>query len=221
MAEIITSNVVIVAENLNPSIFRETWLVKEGVFKEEEIAPESIFSSVSVNVVTPSVELLIVPERLQLTLKTDERQDEIIKKVLGTVAEALPHTPYKAIGFNLHWILEASGQSEIRKVTQDLFLSEKNPLRNIFDTDDTRVGVYLSKDELEMRLKLEIRPVKGLVKNAGKEALRFNFNFDRPINKSEAEKATEIILETIDKWLAVKAISESIVKEVSKNAAFI
>jgi hypothetical protein len=57
--------------------------------------------------------------------------------------------------------------------------------------------------------------------NAGKEALRFNFNFDKSINKSEAEKATETVLETIDKWLAAKTISESIVKEVSKNAAFI
>jgi hypothetical protein len=221
MAEIIKSNVVIVAENLNPSIFRETWLVKEGVFTEDEIGSGSFFSSVSVNVVTPSVELLIVPERLQLTLKTSEGQDEIIKKVLGTVVKALPHTPYKAIGFNFHWILETSGQSEIRKVTQDMFLSEKNPLRNIFDTDDTRVGVYLSKDELEMRLKLEVRPIKGVDMNAGKEALRFNFNFDKSINKSEAEKATETVLETIDKWLAAKTISESIVKEVSKNAAFI
>jgi hypothetical protein len=219
MAEIVKSNIVVVAENLNPSIFREMWLVKEGVFAENEIKSGSLYSSVSVNVQTPDSDLLIIPERLQLTLKTDERQDEVIKKVLVTVVEALPHTPYKAIGFNFHWILETSGQREISEVSQDMFLSEKNPLRNIFATDDARVGVYLSKDELGMRLKLEVRPVKGVVENAGKEALRLNFNFDKLINSQE--NATGIVLETIDKWLAAKTISENIVKEVSENAAFI
>ena len=219
MAEIIKSNVVVVAENLNPSIFRETWLVKEGVFTEEEIVPESFFSSVSVNVVTSSVELLIVPERLQLTLKTDEKQDEIVKKVLGNIVKALPHTPYRAVGINFHWILELSDQSKLPKVTQEMFLSEENPLRNIFDTGDTVVGVYLSKDELEMRLKLNVKPIKGGGTNVGKEALQFNFNFDKSINNPE--RATGIVLETIDKWLAAKAISEKIVKEVSTNAAFV
>ena len=219
MAEIIKSNIVVVAENLNPSIFRETWLVKEGVFTEDEIVPESFFSSVSVNVVTPSVELLIVPERLQLTLKTDEKQDEIVKRVLGNIVKVLPHTPYRAVGINFHWILELSDQSKLPKVTQEMFLSEENPLRNIFDTEDTVVGVYLSKDELEMRLKLNVKPIKGSGINVGKEALQFNFNFDKSINN--AEKATGIVLETIDKWLAAKAISENIVKEVSRNAAFV
>ena len=219
MAEIIKSNVVVVAENLNPSIFRETWLVKESVFTEEEIVPESFFSSVSVNVVTPSVELLIVPERLQLTLKIDEKQDEIVKRVLGNIVKALPHTPYRAVGINFHWILELSDQSKLPEVTQEMFLSEENPLRNIFDTEDTVVGVYLSKDELEMRLKLNVKPIKGGGTNVGKEALQFNFNFDKSINNPE--RATGIVLETIDKWLAAKAISEKIVKEVSKNAAFV
>lgn len=220
MAEIIKSNVVIVAENLNPSIFRETWLVKEGVFTEEEIiVPKSFFSSVSVNVVTPSAELLIVPERLQLTLKTDEKQDEIVKRVLGNIVKALPHTPYRAVGINFQWILEFSDQSKLPKVTQEIFLSEENPLRNIFDTEDTVVGVYLSKDELEMRLKLNVKPIKGSGIKVGKEALQFDFNFDKSINNPE--KATGIVLETTDKWLAAKAISENIVKEVSENAAFV
>ena len=219
MAEIIKSNVVVVAENLNPSIFRETWLVKESVFTEEEIAPESFFSSVSVNVVTPSVELLVVPERLQLTLKTDEKQDEIVKRVLGNIVKALPHTPYRAVGINFHWILELSDQSKLSKVTQEMFLSEENPLRSIFNTEDTVVGVYLSKDELEMRLKLNVKPIKGGGTNVGKEALQFNFNFDKSINNPE--RATGIVLESIDKWLVAKAISEKIVKEVSKNAAFV
>ncbi len=219
MAEIIKSNIVVVAENLNPSIFRETWLVKEHVFTEGEIEQGSFFSSVSVNVLTPNVELLIVPERLQLTFKTNEKQDEIIMNIIGNIAEALPHTPYKAIGINFHWILELSDQSKLPKVTQEMFLSEENPLRNIFDTEDTIVGVYLSKDELEMRLKLNVKPIKGSGINVGKEALQFNFNFDKSINNPE--RATGIVLETIDKWLAAKAISENIVKEVSKNAAFV
>lgn len=213
------SNVVIVAENLNPSIFRETWLVKEGVFTECETKdPASFFSSVSVKVLTPDVDFLIVPERLQLTLKTDEKQDEIIKRVLGTIVNVLPHTPYKAIGFNFHWVLVPLDQSKFPKDTQGMFLSEKNPLRNTFNTEDARFGIYLSKDELEMRLKLDVKPIKGVGGNIGKEALKLHFNFDKSLTNTE--KKTEIIHETIDKWLAAKEISENIIKEMLKSGGF-
>jgi hypothetical protein len=47
MDKLIASNVVIVAENLNPSIFREVWLVKEGIFTEEEIDSKSFFFRIS------------------------------------------------------------------------------------------------------------------------------------------------------------------------------
>ncbi|KHE93932.1 MAG: hypothetical protein K8F52_04970 [Candidatus Scalindua rubra] len=218
MNELILSNVVVIAENLNPSIFRETWLVKEGIFTEDEIGPESFFSSVSVNVLTPSIELLVVPDRLQLILKTSERQDETIKKILGTVVAELPHTPYKALGFNFHWVFTPLDQSKFPKVTQEMFLSEKNPLRNIFNTEDARFGIYLSKDELDMRLKLDVKPIKGAGENIGKEALKFHFNFDKHINNPE--KTTEIILETIDKWSAAKKASENIIQEMSKSANF-
>jgi len=219
MDKLIASNVVIVAENLNPSIFREVWLVKEGIFTEEEIDSKSFFSSVSVNVLTPNVELLVVPERLQLTLKTSEGQDEIIKKVLGSVVEALPHTPYKAIGFNFYWILEPSDQSNLQKVAQEMFLSEKNPLRNAFNAEDARYGIYLSKDELGMRLKLDVKPIKKVDGDITKEALQFHFNFDKTVNMPE--KTTKIILETFDKWLIARKTSENLVKEVSKSDNFI
>jgi hypothetical protein len=162
---------------------------------------------------------LVVPERLQLTLKTSEGQDEIIKKVLGSVVEALPHTPYKAIGFNFYWILEPSDQSNLQKVAQEMFLSEKNPLRNAFNAEDARYGIYLSKDELGMRLKLDVKPIKKVDGDITKEALQFHFNFDKTVNMPE--KTTKIILETFDKWLIARKTSENLVKEVSKSDNFI
>ncbi len=215
MAEIVLSNAVVLAENLNPSIFRETWLVKEHVFAEGEIEQGSFFSSVSVNVLTPNAELLIVPERLQLTFKTNEKQDEIIMNIIGNVVKALPHTPYKAMGFNFDWVAEPTDQNEFPKTVQEMFLSDKNPLRNVFNTEDARFGMYVSMDELEMRLRLNIKPIIGSGEKAGKEALKFYFNFHKSINNRE--KAVEIISETVGKWLAAKKISEDIVKEVSQG----
>ncbi len=62
----------------------------------------SFFSSTAVNVQSPSADLLVVPERLQLTLKTEENQSDIIKKIIGigNIVNSLPHTPYVAIGYN-------------------------------------------------------------------------------------------------------------------------
>jgi hypothetical protein len=218
MAEIVLSNAVLLAENLNPSIFRETWLVKEGVFTENEIkVEESFFSSTAVNVLTPHVALLVVPERLQLAFKTDEKQDEIIMKTIGNIVKALPHTPYKAIGFNFDWVTEPTDQNNFPKTLQEMFLSDKNPLRNSFNTEDTRFGMYVSKDELEMRLSLDMKPIIGSGEKAGKEALKFHFNFHKSISIDNREKAVEIISETAKKWLDAKKISEDIVKEVSKG----
>jgi hypothetical protein len=215
MAENITSNSVVLAENLNPSIFKETWLVKEGVFKEKEIEKGSFFTPTAVNVLTPHVDLLVVPERLQLTFKTDEKQDEILMKTIGNIVEALPHTPYKAIGFNFNWVAEPMDQNKFPKTLKEMFLSDKNPLRNTFNTEDARFGMYVSKDELEMRLRLNIKPIIGSDEKKGKAALSFHFNFNKDISNSE--KAVDIILETVKKWLATKKISEDIVKEVSQG----
>lgn len=215
MNETLVGNIVIVAKNLNPSIFTQIWLAKIGVFEEDEFEKESFFSPTAVNIQTPNVDLLIVPDRLQLKFKTDEKQEEIITKTIGNIVKALPHTPYTAIGLNFDLILEPFDQSQYPKAIRELFLSDNNPIGGIFNTDDSRFGTYMSREVFEMRLKLNILPTKIVSgdEKVEKEVLNFRFNFHKAIDN--LEKAVDIVIETANKWSQAKKMSEDIVMEIS------
>lgn len=210
-------NIVVVAKNLNPSIFSQNWLIKRGIFSEGDIEGAFLFSPMAVNVQTPQVELLIVPERLQLKFRTDDDHDEINKRIIGNIVTALPETPYTGMGLNIDWIITPHDQSEFPNAIREMFMSDKNPLESKFSNRDARFGVYMSMDMLEMRLKLNIKPIKSVIgkEKIEKEGLSFNFNFDKRIDNQE--KAVDIIMETLNKWSQAKEDSEKMVKEISEK----
>lgn len=209
-------NVVVVAQNLNPSIFTQLWLVKQGIFSEDEFKQGSFFTPAAVNILTDSANLLVVPDRLQLTFLKQELQQEVAKKVIGTVVETLPHTPYTAIGFNFNWIIEPEDDKEFPATLRRLFLPDKNPLAGTFDSNDARFGIYMSKNTITMRLKLDIKPFIVTSPAIGKkEVLQLNFNFHKDVKGEDVK----IIIETLDKFTIAAEISKEIAGEVSKGWA--
>jgi hypothetical protein len=208
------SNIVLIAKNLNPSIFSQLWLVKQGIIFENEFKQGSFFTPPAVNILTEVFSLLVVPERLQLAFFKHEHEWEIAKRVIGVVVESLPHTPYTAIGFNFNWSIEPGNEKEFPSNLKRLFLSGKNPLAKDFDVDDARFGIYMSKNIIDMRLKLDIKPVI-MTSPVNKEFLQLNFNFHKDVK----DDAVRIIIETLSNFTIAADMSKEMVVEVSKGWA--
>ncbi len=188
-------NAVLAAQNLNPSIFTHIWLSEKGLFREKDFTDSgSMYTPVAVNVVTPDLAFVAIPERVQIGLisrKDDPNwfQDQL-QRTLGVIATELHHTPFLAVGFNMDWVVTPGAKTSILELERKHFLNTANPLARHFDNLGCRFGFYLSKEFTMGRLKLDIKPVT-LQKSLGKTEpgvsegtrLLFNFHLDLTDNK--------------------------------------
>ena len=96
------ASIVVVARDVNQSIFKPSWLLREGILLAGETdGPETVFAAGLTKVTTDSFELLVLPDRIQMGLPPDASGgDALVSRVLGGVARTLPHTPFVAVGLN-------------------------------------------------------------------------------------------------------------------------
>jgi hypothetical protein len=93
--EAVGQNSVVVANQVNPSIFTPTWRMEQNVIPRDGIAPGAIFAPQLVQLSTDDYQLLVLPDRIQLIPICDEgRQSEVVQLVINGVVHRLPHTPY-------------------------------------------------------------------------------------------------------------------------------
>ncbi len=204
------ADVVVVASQFNPSIITQHWLIKNNFFTEDEFSPDCVFSSLVADIRTDQFNILVMPERLQFTPKVENTdvQSSLITSKLGKIIAQLPHTPFSALGFNFLWLIDTEADSQT-KVSRKLFFKQESNLYKKFDTDDANFGAYMSKDILGCRLKLDIKPVRMLIKDDNRSLLQcaFNFHLDLP-----DEEKHSIILDFLPNWTKAKAISQDIVE---------
>lgn len=186
MNTLVMQNVVVVAQNLNPTIFSQIWLVRNSIFQEDDLqGPNNIFTAAAVNIDTTDLSLLVMPERLQVAMKADDMS--MASKKLELIISALPHTPYRAIGFNFNWIIEPKNAATYASDVRKMFLADGNPLRSVFSDDNARFGSYLSIDKFDMRLKLDIKP-SFLNNEKTIEALAVSFNYHKDAEQLDPAK---------------------------------
>lgn len=204
--ELTSGNVVITAEQFNPSIVSQIWLAKNGLVKEDEFGEGCIFAGTLSQVRTRDFDLLVIPQRAQFETHVEsERQQQVICERLGLLVQRLPETPYRALGFNLVWQLVPKELS-VEAVSRHLFFVPASPVHRFFDVADARFGSYLSKDTLGFRLKLNALPVT--IESPMQErklaiVLNFNFHFDLP----EQDDPVATILRMLGRWN--EAVAES------------
>jgi hypothetical protein len=176
--ELIGSSVVIVAQNFNPSVAGQLWLVRNGVLGEGDFLPGCIFTDLLVQVRARRFSLLLTPEQIQFVPAAgDEDAVRLTQEAIGRVVRALPHTPYRALGLNFTWHLTPEG-GDVAALSRRLFFVPGRPLFRDFDAPDASFGAYLSRDLLGFRLKLDVKPVAGQSpEHAAEQRLQFLYNF--------------------------------------------
>jgi len=202
---LVLGTAVVAANQFNPSVISQLWLVRHGLAGEDDFGPTCIFSPEFVQLGTTTFNLTCTPLQLQVAPVGDTSLwGKVLKDVLGKMLALLPHTPFTAIGLNFHWQVRLD-PSTAGETTRRLFAGRSAVYRP-FETSDSRFGAYLSKDHDGMRLKLDIKPTSM----DGGEAIHLAFNFHRAV----ADHSIEDMRDALSKWDGALAFSERLSDDI-------
>jgi hypothetical protein len=194
--ELVNRSVAIVAQQFNPSIFSQLWLVKHEMIGADEFEPNSLFSQNLVQVAAKQFNLLVFPQQLQLSPLVDQADEgALITKTISRITGLLPQTPYTAIGMNFIWQMVPVGES-VRQFSRRLFGRTDASIYEQFRTEDALFGAYMSKGFRDWRMNLDIRPTGPEAGN--EDRLQFVFNYHLDLSASEYAPAT--IANAITAW---------------------
>lgn len=100
----IDTNIVIVANQFNPSIIDRLWLVRHQVLTEDDFLEGSISVPIVSQVRSKHFNLTVLPDQLQFSpIKEIDAPADVVRIKLGLIVDKLPETPYTAIGANFTW----------------------------------------------------------------------------------------------------------------------
>lgn len=205
------NNIVILAKSFNPSVFNQYWLIKNEILSEGDFDNSSIFTKDIAQISTESFNLFILPDQLALTFKA-ENEIFVIENILEKCIRLLPHIPFTAIGINFIYYIPKviNGKNSSRR----LFFNSTNYLDKEFDVDDANFGLYLSKNYLNSRLKLDIKTSLIGDNNAvdTEEKIAYSFNFHKDLK----DNTLEDILAMLKNWNNFSEYSEQLVSNFYK-----
>jgi hypothetical protein len=208
-------NIIIIANNFNPTIFSETWLKKNNILDEKDIVTDYLFSPLSVSVLTTEFELGVFPDRLSLSLnlKDLESAKRQLNKVITGIFLELPNTPFVAFGYNFTWQVELKEKAQIEH-QREFCLPSTNPLGKFFEDPSSRFGVYMSKNYKNFRLRLNIQPQRAGVGGLSSESMTFHYNFHNGVDSiSDTKERAKIIVDSISIWKELYELTKTMTLE--------
>ena len=167
------ANVILHAENHNPSIVSKDWLMQQSILTEHPIDFKHFpfFSSVE----TETYTLLVDQQVLNLNLKViNESTLPELADMMKRYVAVLSHIPYKAVGFNISWLISDINANDILK---DVFVGDRNKLLSIVG-EHHGVGGILFYNHDTFQAELTARPISA-------NEVSININFNSNINNVE------------------------------------
>ncbi len=191
-------NIVVIARNLNPTLFNQHWLIiNEFVTQEELSKGGSIFTDDTVQINADKFVLTVTQQQMIFVPKLlSDISSEI--EVLKRIIEKIPETPFSAVGINFTYqILENEpSASSIFDYARKLFYNgELNLYKQHFSDASCNFGAYLSKNVegvSDARLKLNILPINDMADDGPDKRLQLHFNYHLEYNIS-IDKAEKIV----------------------------
>ncbi len=217
------SSIVIIAKDFNLSIFKPLWLMKNNIFREEELKGDIVITPPAVQIPSTNFQFMVLPDRIQFSIPRqypDAQSD--INRIVGGIVMKLPHTPYTAIGLNFQYLVAPESGDAPDNWERTLFASPvSNKLEGV-ETKSARYGSYLSFDTLGMRLKIDIKPtnagrnIEALCNSwhYGQELIRIHFNFHTDVTNTEAP--AELVADKLRKWTEAFTLSQDLRDKIIK-----
>lgn len=214
--------VVIVANDINLSIFKPKWLCNTGIFSEEELQGNIIITPVAVQIPTPRFSFNVFPNRMQMSFLSniDNTQSEI-ERVLVKAVETLPHTPFTAIGLNFDYLVAPDDITEYITWEHKLFSSTFANNLSFPNGANSRFGSYVSYNVMGFRLKINATPniAQDNIKLLGdsweghNEILALKFNFHASVKNSD--NPAKSVIENLLKWNEASQLSQKLIGQFS------
>ena len=176
-------NIVLVGV-FNPSKFEKYFFIKNNLFNEEDILPESQFHSQLTQVLTVKYNILILSNQIIVTFLEKESADLEINDFLKSFLTKIEIHDINLMGFNFDYAIEFENTVLTNAFSRQSFSNSNSDLyTKFFNSEDAAFGAYMSKDFKDSRLKLDIKPAK--VQEIGKDQIpknvilfSFNLNFE-------------------------------------------
>lgn len=212
-ADLVDANAVIVAHSFNPTIADQFWLADNRIVLKEEFRKKQ-FADALVEVATDEFHFLLVPERCQFTPRPgSECASGLIVERLGRLVDALPHTPFQAVGINFTWFVRFS-ECTLGQYSKMRFGRQDSPTYLHFDTPDARYGGYFSKDLNNCRLKLDVKPLHVAFEEKPTEVMQFAFNLHRDLGPDASGiERTEDVKRVLGMWDSTRAAAQEILDD--------
>ena len=215
--EVAMRSVVIVGHDVNISILKPPWLVRNGIFSEDELsAGDVVFSQAVVQIPAGSFDFLALPDRVQIRLPRDcEDVQSILNRVLGGLVTTLPHTPLSAIGFNFEYVLLP--QRGAKYVAWNCAGFQTSFAKQICESKtDVRFGSYCSFSALDMQVQVDLKPGRAR-RTDGDESSSAASRPEAMIGKINFHKELETplrppeVFESLGRWAAAENIATEFV----------
>ncbi len=208
--DIITQNIVVVTDTINPSMFGPFWFTENKIYKPEEILPDSVFVTGFTSLSAIDSQITIVPNQIQMSIKETSQSTSYtcLKNRLAKIIQLLGTLPVKAIGINFLWKI-ASDELDIHALSHGLFGDNSTRIYDYFSKVDSRFGAYFSQNfDDNTRLKLDIKPVRA-EEEAGKdtEFILASFNYHRDITPKDVQRQLE---DQLKKWTELRQNSSKL-----------
>jgi len=181
-------SVVILADPWNPAMFNQHWLINNKIFVENEELLAAISAPQVSNFRTKQFNILVLPTQLQFEINPELSEYPYNKLV--EILQRVDYAPIRAIGVNFKWKQDTEGEA-IPKFTRSNYCYSDSSIFRKFTDDNAKFGLYLSKDFLTSRLKLNILPIR---EKSGDEYVQYSFNYHHDLNKeTDYQKAIDIV----------------------------
>jgi hypothetical protein len=206
---------VVTAKSFNPSIFTQLWLSKEDLVADKDFVGASLATEAVAQHDLANMQLLVVPSRLQVTLKPgDEASSEAGKTLVDGIVKKLPHTPFQALGMNLDYLVTFDAQS-FAQVNRAMFLAQSGPFVKAFVDGNSLFGGYFSRNINGIRMKVDIKPISTGGEVGVGDKLRCVFNYHVDLKQ---EDNVSVIHTALAKWsdMTARAVSLLEVAEAFK-----
>ncbi|WP_433693273.1 hypothetical protein [Paraburkholderia phenoliruptrix] len=165
MATLLTINIVLLAQQqINTSVYSQLWFVDNGIVDRGDFLPESMFLPVMVHLKTKPIELLVLPDRVQISLPSSGGMafDDALARAQKFIDKA--SIGFKVVGVNVGYTFHDNGApGRYMQRAKALFIGQNNPLYEEFNGQHATAGITLRKPVDENgHLQIDIRSGRAM-----------------------------------------------------------
>ena len=217
------SSVVVIAKDFNLSIMKPLWLVKNGIFREEELEGDIVVTPPALQIPSANFQFMALADRVQMAIPHEYPEaGSDIKRLIGGIVTVLPHTPYTAVGFNFHYLVAPESGEMPDNWERSLFAAPFCNELSVGQEENARFGSYLSIDALGARLKIDVKPTNAADKigalceawQPGQRLVRIHFNFHTDL--ANAGEPAKSVMDKLEKWTEALALAKELTEKITE-----